>query len=374
MREVAYPAAGPATYFDGRVSTRRAVQVVLTAASLQFEDAAGRLLGDWPYAEIVSLGAPANVLRLGRRSNTRTERLEIRDEALAAAVDARALQVDRSGGLQRRQQVAVAGWSLLAMLSLVLLAWIGVPAAAARFAPYVPVSLERKLGAAIDGQVRASLDSRRAGVRLECGLTPNKANARAALAALRQRLERAAALDVPLTLTVVRRPESNAFAIPGGHVYVFEGLIDKSATPDELAGVLAHEIGHVAHRDGTRAVLQQAGLSFLFGMLLGDFVGGGAVVVAARTVLSSSYSRQQEAAADAYAVALMRKAGGDARALGTILAKIGGAAEPGMTILRDHPDTAARIAAVNRLAPADSARPAFLPAEDWAALRGICKG
>jgi hypothetical protein len=45
-----------------------------------------------------------------------------------------------------------------------------------------------------------------------------------------------------------------------------------------------------------------------------------------------------------------------------------------MTILRDHPDTAARIAAVNRLAPAGSARAPLVPAEDWAALRAICKG
>ena len=77
-------------------------------------------------------------------------------------------------------------------------------------------------------------------------------------------------------------------ALPGGHVYVDDGLIAIAQTPDELAGVLAHEIGHVAHRDGTRTVLQTAGLSFLFGMMLGDFVGGGAVVIAARTVLKSS--------------------------------------------------------------------------------------
>ena len=82
---------------------------------------------------------------------------------------------------------------------------------------------------------------------------------------------------------------------------MFEGLIDKSESADELAGVIAHEIGHVAHRDGTRSLLQAAGLSFLFGMLLGDFVGGGAVVIGARAVLQSSYSREVESAADRYA-------------------------------------------------------------------------
>jgi predicted Zn-dependent protease len=67
----------------------------------------------------------------------------------------------------------------------------------------------------------------------------------------------------------------------------------------------------VAHRDGTRSILQSAGLSFLFGMLLGDFVGGGAVVIGARAVLRSSYSREVEGAADRYGVELMNRAGGD---------------------------------------------------------------
>jgi Zn-dependent protease with chaperone function len=370
MSEIAIPAGG--IYFDGRVSKRRPVRVALGASGIEFEDADGRLLGQWSYADIQSLNAPANVLRLGKRNNPRLERLEIVDEALAAAIDERALQIDRTGGMQKRQRVAVIGWSVLATFSLLVLAWIGVPAVAARLTPHVPIALERKLGNAVDAQVRGSLDTRNLGAGFECG--QGKPDARAALTRMQRRLETAAGLGMPLSMTVVHRPESNAFALPGGHVYVFEGLINQSATPDELAGVIAHEIGHVAHRDGTRAVLQQAGLSFLFGMILGDFMGGGAVVIAARTVLQSSYSREVEGAADAYAVALMQKAGGDPRALGTMLSKIGGATEPGMKILRDHPDTAARVAAVNRLAPA--ARPAapFLSAEDWAALRAICKG
>jgi Zn-dependent protease with chaperone function len=154
---------------------------------------------------------------------------------------------------------------------------------------------------------------------------------------------------------------------------VFRGLIEKADHADEVAGVIAHEIGHIAHRDGTKAVLQAGGLSFLFGMLLGDFVGGGAVVVAAKTVLQSSYSREAEAGADAYGAELMSKAHGNARALATMLAKIGGATEPGMKILLDHPETQARIAAINKLAGARPTTP-FLDAGEWAALKRICAG
>ena len=365
--------AGAGVFFDGRVSTRRPIRITLGARTLQVDDANGRLLAEWPYDEIEELPAPDNVLRLGRYGSAVLERLEIFDAAFAAALDARADRVDRSGALQHRQRLAVVGLSMLAVASLVLVAWLGVPAAAGRVAPLLPVAVERKLGAAVDLQVRNALDTRRAGTAFECGAGAGKADARAALARLTSRLARAAALPLPLKFTVVHRAEANAFAIPGGQVYVFEGLIDAAHDADELAGVLAHEIGHVAKRDGTRAVLQGAGLSFLFGMVLGDFVGGGAMVIAAKSVLESAYSRDVETAADAYGVALMRKAGGDGRALAAILARIGGATEPGMRILRDHPDTRARIAAIERLAGGARGAPMLSPAE-WTAVRGICKG
>ena len=217
------------------------------------------------------------------------------------------------------------------------------------------------------------LDTRKAGASFDCGTAPSETAGRAALDKMLRRLETAAGLALPLRATVVRRDETNAVALPGGQVYVFRGLIAKADTADEVAGVIAHEIGHVAHRDGTKAVLQGAGLSFLFGMLLGDFVGGGAVVFAAKTVLQSSYSREAETQADAYGADLMNKAGGDAHALATMLDKIGGATEPGMTILLDHPETKARVAVINKLA---ATRPptSFLDAGEWAALKTICAG
>src|SRR5579862_2212064 len=131
-------------------------------------------------------------------------------------------------------------------------------------------------------------------------------------------------------------------------------------------------MGHVAHRDGTRTVLQAAGLSFLFGMMLGDFVGGGAVVIAAKTVVRSSYSRRVEAAADMYSVGLMQKAGGDPRALATILARVTADKDEGIKILADHPDTKDRVAAIDAIAPAGATTP-LLGAADWAALKQICE-
>jgi Zn-dependent protease with chaperone function len=365
--------SGPGIYFDGRTSVRHEVRVTLGASALQVESTDGQRLADWSYDEIDELSAPDNVLRLGRRGNAVLERLEVLDPVFAAAIDAQAIHVDRTGALRRRQRRSVIGWSLAATVSLVLVAYFGVPAIAGRLTPLVPPALERRLGDAVDVQTRAMLDTRGAGEGFECGSAESETPGRAALGRMVGRLEAAAGLPVPLRIAAVRRNEPNAIALPGGHIYVFRGLIAKADTPDEVAGVIAHEIGHVAHRDGTRSVLQAGGLTFLFGMLLGDFVGGGAVVMAARSVLQSSYSREAEAAADAYGTTLMTNAHGDGRALATMLTKIGGATEPGMTILLDHPETKARVAAINRLAGPRPSSP-FLDTAEWAALKRICAG
>jgi Zn-dependent protease with chaperone function len=363
--------SGPAIYFDGTGSTRHDVFVQTAASELRILGADRRVIDEWNYADLRRRSAPDGVLRLGRRGEILLARLEIRDQGLAAAIEDRAVTLDRGGSAERAVRRKVVGLSLAAVASLFLTAIFGVPALTSRLMPYIPLSVERKLGNAVDKEVAASLDSRHLGAAFTCGNGAGEAPGRAALDRLVGELAAAAALPFPLHVDVVRRAEPNAFALPGGHIYVYEGLIDQAQSSDELAGVLAHEMGHVAHRDGTRTVLQTAGLSFLFGMMLGDFVGGGAVVIAARTVLKSSYSRRVEAAADDYSVSLIRKAGGDPHALGAILARIVADKNEGLKILLDHPETKDRIVAIKAVVAAGATTP-LLDAAQWSALKMIC--
>jgi Zn-dependent protease with chaperone function len=362
---------GSAIFFDGTSSARHDVVVEATAVGLTIIGAGRRVLDEWLYPELRRQSAPEGVLRLGRNGETLLARLEIRDAALAAAIEDSGGTRDPGGAAGPARGRKVVGLSLAAVVSLVLTAIVGVPALISRLIPLIPLSVEQKLGNAVDKQIRSALDTHRLGAGFECGSGPGETAGREAMQRLVARLEAAADLPFPLHVDVVRRDEPNAFALPGGHIYVYQGLIDKAQSPDELAGVLAHEIGHVAHRDGTRTVLQTAGLSFLFGMMLGDFVGGGAVVIAAKTVLRSSYSRRVEAAADAYSVELMNEAGGDPHALAAILARIVSDKEQGMKILLDHPETRDRISAIDASAPAVATAP-LLDAADWSALKQIC--
>jgi Zn-dependent protease with chaperone function len=366
--------SGQAIFFDGATTARHDVTVELAPDLLHVRAADGTALADWRYDELEELSAPADVLRLGRIGNPVLARLEVRDPQLAAAIDELSLPVDRTGGIERRLRTKVIAWSIAATLSLLLVAIFGVPLIATELTPLIPYPLERKLGAAIDAQARATLDTRHAGAAFECGNVPKETAGRAAFEKLMHQIETAADLPIPLNPTVVRKPDSNAITLPGGRIYVFQGLIDAAATADELAGVIAHEVGHVAHRDGTRTVLQGAGLSVLFGTLLGDFFGGSALVYAAKTILQTSYSRDVEAAADGYGVELMQKIGGDPRALGTILLRIAGTTHPGPKILIDHPETRDRVAAIAAKAgPVRPTRP-LLDTSEWAALKTICAG
>jgi Zn-dependent protease with chaperone function len=363
---------GSGIYFDGITSARREVTVELAPETLVIFDSRGDELAEWLYGDIEQLSAPKSILRMGLRGEAVVlARLEVHDPDFAAAVDDRALTVDRTGATDRRARNRVIAWSLVATASLVFVAVFVAPQLAGRLAPLVPASLETRLGAAVDAQVRTMLDTRKLGDRLVCGTQEGERAGKEALDAIAARLSQAAAPLVPLQMAVVRRSEANAIALPGGRIYVFQGLLDKAENPDELIGVIAHEVGHVVNRDGTRSTLQGAGLSLMFGMLLGDFVGGGAVVIAARALIQSSYSREVELAADAFGGRLMAQLGRDPKALGAILTRIDGDSKPGGRIWLDHPGVQDRVRALNTIAPAKTGAP-LLDAGQWAALKQIC--
>ena len=369
----AAPVSGPACYFNGITSKRYDVIVEAAATSLRIiNDDQHYLVDEWNYADLRARSAPQGLMRLGRRGEDALARLEVRDAALAAVIEARAPALDRGGVADRRLRTRVVVLSLVAIASLVLTAIFGMPVLAERITPLIPFTMEKKFGDAIDRQVRPILAGDSGAAAAQCGTAPSELAGRKSLDKLMRQLEAAANGPYRVRVDVVRQQQANAFALPGGHVYVFEGLLAKSERPDELAGVIAHEMGHVEHRDGTRAVLQSAGLSFLFGMMLGDFVGGGAVVTAAQTVLSSSYSRHAEAAADDYSVEVMQKAEADPKALGAILSRIASDKDGGMAILRDHPETKDRIAAINALTVENRPKP-LLSAAEWKALKAICR-
>jgi predicted Zn-dependent protease len=364
---------GTGIFYDGLTSDRHKVAVEVAGDAIEIKASDGAVKARWRLDEVYPLATSNEVLRIGVASAKVAARLEIHDSELAAALLARLKRTDRSGFTDQRTRLKVVAYSLAAIATLVGGAIWGVPLLADRIAPHLPLAWEIRLGQTIDAQVRRALDPSNGKKPFECpaGDAARTAAARNAFKKLVSTLEDAAELPLPLRALVVRSHEVNAITLPGGRVYMFDGLLAKAENVDEVAAVLGHEIGHVMHRDGTKAVLEAAGLSLLFGMLLGDFTGGGAAVVAARHVLQTAYSRSAEAAADDFGARLMYKVGGDPRALGAILLRVSDKPGSAPHFLLDHPEAQERAAAIAKVGQPSPMKALLTPAE-WNALKGIC--
>ncbi len=162
----------------------------------------------------------------------------------------------------------------------------------------------------------------------------------------------------PYQFKVVDVKEINAFALPGGFLYVHTGAIVAAKNEAELAGVMAHEISHAALRHGTNQMSKQMvaekGLGVASAILGGGREGGSlgdSVLGAGASLLFMKFSRTAEKQADILGAEMMASAGYDPRGLGnffqTLLAE--GARPP--QILSDHPDPGNRIQYLNELLP-----------------------
>lgn len=142
----------------------------------------------------------------------------------------------------------------------------------------------------------------------------NDASANRYINALGDQLARAGRRGINYTFYIVNSDVVNAFAVPGGYVYVNRGLIERTRNMSELAGVLAHEIGHVEHRHGAEQMerMQTANLGVnLAYILLGRQPGAveATAVNVAGTAYFARHSRQAENEADESAVPMMIAAG-----------------------------------------------------------------
>jgi Zn-dependent protease with chaperone function len=354
------PPDGASIFYDGASSRRRAVQLALNDRLEISEN--GTRLAIWPFAEIRRADGVAGILRLSCVAAPSLARLEVRDAALAAALNLRCPHLDDNAP-GRHGVTAIVGWSVAAAVSIVAMIWFGLPLAADRLAPLVPSALERRIGDAAEGQI----------VILFGGKTCSGAAGRAAFNKLMKEISAAAGFDAPVRSTVLDTPVPNAFALPGGKVYLFSGLLVKANDPDEIAGVLAHELGHVRHRDNMRNMIYSGGTSFLIGLLFGDVTGSGAMIFASRSLFTASYSREAEQGADDFSISVMHGLGRPTKPMGDLIFRItGNQADKTLSFLANHPLTEDRLKHLtdeNR--PASGA--ALLTDQEWTALKAICK-
>ena len=159
------------------------------------------------------------------------------------------------------------------------------------------------------------------------------------------------------TFQVVDRKDINAFALPGGPIFVNRGMLEAARSEGEVAGVIAHEISHIALRHGTAQATkgQKFQLGALAGQIVGSMIGGrtGAVVAQGSQIglgtYFMKYSREYEREADLLGAQIMARAGYDPRHMASMfqtIARRGGNGAPEW--LSDHPNPANRSEAIHR--------------------------
>ncbi len=259
----------------------------------------------------------------------------------------------------KRRPVMIVGGLIAGILGLAGLLWLALNPLAEWAVRRLPDNMEASIGAAA---YRSLVDSTKV---VESG---------PAVEAVHRIFDRmkaaspAAAGD--LRVTVVRDTMVNAFALPGGHVVVMTGLIAAAESPEEVAAVIGHEIGHVTHRHAMKRMARQLGLTVLLGLILGD---AGALESLAREVglglATNAYSREQETEADGAGLAMLREARVGPEGMVDFFERLD-AVEPGLpAFLSSHPPSRERAEAARRAirsTPAYEAAPFPL---DWEAVR-----
>jgi beta-barrel assembly-enhancing protease len=269
-----------AFYFDGTTAFRHDVTLFDAGHGLRILGEDGAEIGGVLYADLV-WREEQNHLPIFGLKDSEGWRLGLLDSP-PVAMAAKLPRVVKYGGVIDRVGLggAMVGFAVVSVGALALFAampqWL---------APLVPYSWEQKLGDAMVGDFGGRL----------C----NTPTGSAALAKLEAKLDDK---GEDLDIHVANIEMVNAVALPGGKIIIFQGLLNDAKSPDEIAGVLAHEIGHVRRRHVMQSLLRQMGLSFLLGGIDGQ--AGGAL----NGLLSMAYGRDAERDADNWSIARMADA------------------------------------------------------------------
>lgn len=359
--------AWPGRYSDGRTAAFRTVDAAITGDGLAIRPAGDARPELWPFDDIRVVDGPdaSGTVRLAPLGSDARLTLQHRDAMTALALRCPKLHDGMGGESSWR---VIAAWCGAAAAAVGLMIFAIIPFLAQHASAWVSPRLEAELGERLVGVVIALTAPAETRDRAEC----DAPRGLAALAKLAAPLEAQLSLRNPPHLRVIDSPMINALALPGGQILLFRGLIDFAQSPNEIAGVIAHELGHEKLDHPMSLVIRESGTAFVIGLILGDIFGGSAVALAGAGLVDTAFTRDAEAAADAQAVALMTKAGFDLRPFAAFFNRL--EAEQGdqdlpIAFLRTHPPNQQRAAMI--AAAPSGGGPALTPA-DWADLQKIC--
>ncbi len=348
-------------FYDGERAKAHQVRVALEGPSLLARSLSGETLADWPVASLSRLTSreAQGEYCLSRGGMAR---LMLRDPDVQAQLAARWAHLARPP--QRwRKEMKILSICLAAAVVLGMFFWQGVPFLARPITAMVSKEWEYKLGQFAYESLLKRLDA-------DICHTEDGSKALSSLVGDLLDSENLGLLPtIDPYVVVLDVDQENALALPGGFIVIFRGLLEEMDHPDMLAGVLAHEAGHVAQRHGLQRVVGSSMLWFFYSFLTSDIFSVPAFAVL--LLADSAYTRGMEYQADRFARSLMERKNINSALLAQWFDSHNN--KNGiLEYLMTHPSFEERADFFNKT-PNRSAKPS-LSAKNWTALKNICGG
>jgi predicted Zn-dependent protease len=172
-------------------------------------------------------------------------------------------------------------------------------------------------------------------------------------------------------IVIVKDSIKNAFALPGGYIVVYRGILDLMETQDEFFGLLGHESGHVYLQHGFKRIVRSSLVALTFAMLFGDAGGLSAILLDhSRALLNLAYDRNEETAADDFGFEALSGAGAGTYGMVTLFEKLNQSHNESTlpVFLSTHPEAKARVVELKKKSPKASGKK-FLSEEAWRILK-----
>lgn len=357
-------------FYDGISAREHQVLITCTEHGIQITAPTLSPVKEWAYDDMRNVADLANHKGASFRIMGGQGRLNITDEALIERLENLAPNLDKTD-IPAATWKRIMKWGAGAVTSVFVIIFVIIPGLANQLATMIPVEKEIALGNASLKQIERVL-----GYGQDKPLTCTGVKGQMALDKMTARLMAHFDSPYPLDIKVFDDEMPNAFAVPGGHIVLFDGLLEIADSPEEVAAVLGHEIGHVINRDPTRLTLRSAGSVGILGMVFGDFAGGAVALIVAERLIAADYSQEAEANADNFAHRLLQDAKLPLAPMARFFDKLKDKYGDGPKLLShiaSHPDLQGRSDAANAADTiGEGAFDVVLSASEWKDLQGMC--
>lgn len=353
-----------ARYYDGLKAEPRDVQVSEGSASLRIENPAESFLFEWKYTDVRIIEKPEHERPLLISHAIKKEsRIVVNDTSLYDVLIKRIPKGNAPRIVISTASGSLILWAIPAMLIMVAI-YGAMPSLTVFVAENFPRTWEKSLGEyaieALTGNTKAC----------------ENAQGVAALNKLVSVLAASAENRPQVTARVIAMKQVNAFAAPGGQIVIFSKLIDMTENPDELSGVIAHEIGHIVKHHPTQMLIRSLGFEMLIKILFGGAGDTATAASLANGVYQLHYGQNFEREADQIATQILYDSGVDNHGFINFFIRLE-AGEKGinndlLSYLSTHPPTAERIDAIEKARNVAATRP-ILTDMEWKSLKNICK-